>query len=120
MKESIPENESPLNQKSKEFLLKEKEIPNPVHLYCLQLAIWGMKNGLAVDWEVEENLYQMLSWNPKKVMNALEYPDPDSQEDWLDLLDGHNKPIDLAWSILDRVWDFLTPILGLNPLRTGG
>jgi hypothetical protein len=97
MKERIPENEFLLNQKSKEFLLLVKDPDlTPEYLYCLQLALWGAENGLEVDYQVKDSLYIMLGWEPEKLMNALEYTDPKYPEDWLDLLNGHNTPIDLA------------------------
>jgi phosphoribosyl 1,2-cyclic phosphodiesterase len=118
--ERLSQNDEPLNQKAKRFLLQEKEQPDPSYLYCLQLAIWGAENGLTVDYEAQEILYQMLAWDPKKVMRALTQANPKDPEEVFDLLKGHKEPKDLAWSILDRIQDMIVSDLEVtkNPMET--
>jgi hypothetical protein len=115
MTEPLLENMEPLNSKAKEFLKQVKEIPDETGLYCLQLAIWGVeKGGLEVDSRVSENLPTLMQEPPGVMMKRLEMFDPKTPDEYLDLLNGHKTPEDLAWSVLDRVRDILDPILGLT------
>lgn len=120
MPEMLPLNDYPLNQKAEEFLLQLKEQAHPAYLYCLQLALWGIdKGGLAVPWEVEETLRQMVEWKPESVMKALEQANPHDPQEMFDLVSGRETPEDLAWAVLDRLVDVLSPRLGLTrqPIR---
>lgn len=117
MKE-LKENLEPLNQRAKTYLEKEKEIPDPSALYCLQLALWGLeKGGLDIDCRVKDSLPIIWgSWDPARTMELLEgrLMYSDDPDEICDLLGGNETPEDLAWSVLDRIKDLLAPKLGLN------
>ena len=120
MPEMLPLNNGPLNQKAKEFLLQVKEPLDPSVLYALQLALWGIdKGGLAVPYQVEETLRQMVMWEPGPTMKALEQPNPHNPEETLHLENGPTTPLDLAWAVLDQLVSALSPRLGLTkqPIR---
>lgn len=117
MSEPLLQNREPLNKKAKEFLREVKEVPDSSTLYCLQLAQWGLdKGGLEIDYRVKESLPILMSEPADLVMKKLEgyLMDSTDPNDFLDLLNGHKTPEDLAWSVLDRARDLLDPILGLT------
>jgi hypothetical protein len=114
MPESLFENNMRLNRKAREFLLQAKEVPDPSRLYCLQLALWGTHNGLSVDYRVTESIPTFLEWPARRVMALLQEVNPNGREERLDLLEGQNAPLDLAWSVLDRLHDILSSKLGLT------
>lgn len=114
MQEQLFLNNSPLNQTAKRFLLQEKEQADPSVLYCLQLAKWGLEKGkLAIDYQVEESLNVMLREDPAKVMKLLEMSNPQNPQEHFNLLSGQKEPQDLAWAVLDRLREILSPSLGL-------
>ena len=121
--QEILENREPLNKKAKEFLMQERENPDPSSLYCLQLAQWGAeKGGLEIDSRVKDSLPILLSQPPGQMMKQLEgrlmySEDP---EEFLDLLGENRTPQDLAWSILDRAREILGSSLGLDRQPTRG
>lgn len=115
MPERLFLNNNRLNRKAKQFLLQEKQEANPAYLYCLQLAVWGLDHGgLRVDERVEESLKVMLLWKPQVVMELLEWVDPRNPKGRLDLTNGQKDPLSLAWEVLDRLNDVLSPKLGLT------
>lgn len=99
--------------------MEVKETPDPSVLYALQLALWGIdKGGLAVPYQVEEALRQMVLWKPEPVMKALEQGNPQDPQERLHLQHGQKEPTDLAWAVLDQLVDVLSPKLGLTKQPT--
>jgi hypothetical protein len=84
MTESIPENQSPINQACKHKLLQAKESPSPDKLYLLQLAMWGLDN---VDlsshpnlrYRLEQKLGDLQQNSPEEILSEW-YPEQEQQD----------------------------------------
>jgi hypothetical protein len=119
MSERLFQNNKAVNRLAKQFLLQVKRAPDPMSLYCLQLAIWGLEEGgLTLGdeyYEIEETLPAMLQWDQAKVMRLLERIPGEKER--IDLLVGYlptDTPEDLAWVVLDHLRDTLAPAMGLE------
>ncbi len=103
MKKTIEElNKLPLNERSREMLIKVGEAPIPSCLYCVQLAIWGMSmNSLYVEEGVKEFINAMPSWSATRLMNFFMLPFGGEDQDfsWEDT----KTPEELAIAIINHI-----------------
>ena len=107
MPERIPENNSSLNQKSKQFLIQEKAEWSPMFLYCLQLAEWALSQGeLKTDPRLRDNLEGFLyHQTPQIAMMFLEQAENGEEDQVLNDQDLKElkDPVELAYLILDQL-----------------
>jgi hypothetical protein len=81
------------------FLAKSREPLSPI------MALPRRRQHLPILWAKEP---------PDLMMKKLEGYDPKHPDEYLNLLNGHKTPEDLAGSVLDRVREMLVSSLGLN------
>jgi hypothetical protein len=108
-------NNHPLNKAAWKWL-KEARQPTPQHaLYLLDLAHWGLENGVEGEWPardrpaLEEQLGHLCAWKPKDVLEWLlsnpDGPDQEEQESGLLVeLRGANSPMSAAASVLSTMY----------------
>ena len=115
MKEPLPLNCSPLNQRCKQVLLQlDPDESDPSVLYSLQLAIWGLENlrlsGPSADYQpcLLQQAEIMLGWKPEDVQDLLmPQPEPGGWhlgEDWLgESADPEGLAAKLATELVDNL-----------------
>ncbi|MCX5818170.1 MAG: hypothetical protein NTX75_18315 [Proteobacteria bacterium] len=95
-------NSLPVNGKAKEMLIQTGEKPDPVSMYAVQLAKWGVEGGrIEAESPVLETVEAMITWRPVRLVNFFMI---NSDEDynpagWEDA----QTPLDLATVILDEI-----------------
>lgn len=98
-------------------MLALKQKPDETGLYCLQLAVWSLKNSLEdPDGRLTTTLEEMKGWKPQEVMDYLER-DPETNEE-VDAVDWNlinNDLKELADQILLAIHDKLTITLPCYP-----
>ena len=98
-------NQSPLNQEAKKRLREAKEPQYPESLYLLQLAKWGLENGVKVDSKevsrqmLEDTLLNLREVSPEKADHLL------SKDLAPESLQGHPK--DAAAAVLLNLADII-------------
>lgn len=100
-RESLPQNEHPLNQRAYQELLKldPTQEPDPQGLYVIQLAVEA--NG-RLPKGARQALEDVFGMSPEPVMNALLYEEEGLENDltYLDDLQGKDLALALAEEIL--------------------
>ena len=95
-----------LSQEAKKRLKEAKENPYPESLYLLQLAKWGLENGIAAESRevsrqmLEDALLSLSELTPQKAYNFL-VNGPDGPNLIPESLQG--SPEDAAWTLLLEV-----------------
>jgi hypothetical protein len=85
----LPENSNPLNRAALRWLKEAKDYAEPNVLHLLNLAYWGLENGVEGDWPerdryaIEMQIGYLLVWKPQDVLDWLtSHPDgPDDREE---------------------------------------
>ncbi len=101
--ETLKENLTLLNRRSKLALQALKEVPDPGYLYSLQLASVALERGLyqPKGQELELTVHGMFGWKPP---NAQKYLEENAHGEPIELTpEGRSTPEDLAAAILGEV-----------------
>ena len=95
-------NSLPVNGKAKDMLVQTGEKPDPVSMYAVQLAKWGIENGrIETEISVLETVEAMMTWRPVRLANFFMI-NPDGDYDpsgW----EEAQTPLDLATVILEEI-----------------
>lgn len=95
-------NSLPVNGKAKKMLIQTGEKPDPVSMYAVQLAKWGIEKGrIEAESSVLETVEAMITWRPVRLVNFfIINSDGDyNPAGW----EGAQTPIDLATIILEEI-----------------
>ncbi len=95
-------NSLPVNVKAREMLIQTGEKPDPVSMYAVQLAKWGIENGrIETEISVLETVEAMMTWRPVRLANFfIISSDGDyNPTGW----EYAQTPLDLATVILEEI-----------------
>jgi len=113
MRDGLPINSQPLNQAAEKHLPRDSEFNDPYSPHVLNLALWGLDQGLEVlrvrpdqRWRVEQAVQQMARWKPANLMTWLvSNPEGDTQavqrQDLLAGLQMAESPEEAARGLLE-------------------
>ena len=120
MNELIKENNLEVNQVAKRLLREAKAELVPEWLYCLQLAQWALESGevKALNDQLQDNLENLLLWDPKEAMEFLTVNDAGDEGDLLVDLGENPEPVELAVEVLEALHSSLAAkVEGYPPIR---
>ena len=116
-------NKHPVNRASKAHLIALGLAPDPEQLHLLQLAAWGLEQGLPTDQLPREELASLLELlqlraSPEKASQMILQEGPGEGELWMevqDLMQHQGKPGEAAEYLLERLENLIVWNQNLPP-----